>query len=205
VRNKIAWLRNSNLEILGQVGTIALYFTKHTACYEAIFPPPLVFRLLALSLWLVGSWSAYGQQLPFQCPVQPMPVSPALTMQRGPAPLTTCTDVQNIRVNVHFLQHDDGSGNFTEFNDGHPCNPSTATTGYSYANALIWAANGQMNTNPVYCGWHRVAPKRLFLNVFNGCWMASSSTGVAFTAMLRGLMALLSKTTSRCASRPIRY
>lgn len=75
-------------------------------------------------------------------------------MQRGPAPLTTCTDVQNIRVNVHFVQHDDGSGNFTEFNDGHPCNPSTAVTGYSYADALIWAANGQMNTNPVL----RLAP-----------------------------------------------
>jgi len=57
--------------------------------------------------------------------------------------------VQNIRVNIHFLQHDDGTGSFGPFDDGRPGTPGTATTGYDYAQGLLYAMNGQMNQNPV--------------------------------------------------------
>lgn len=80
--------------------------------------------------------------------VQAAPTGLAQTAQRGAATQSSCSEVQNIRVNVHFMQHDDGSGNFTEFNDGHPCNPSTTDTGYSYAQVLIETANDQMDRNP---------------------------------------------------------
>jgi len=59
-----------------------------------------------------------------------------------------CNEIQNIRVNVHFLQHDDGTGNFTAFSDGKPGTPGTATTGYSYAQSLIGACNNQMAASP---------------------------------------------------------
>lgn len=91
-------------------------------------------------------------------------VFPAPGGQAGPQQLppnydptgnsTTCGQVQNIRVNVHFLQHDDGTGNFTTTDDGRPGNPGTATTGYNYAQGLIWACNGQMDQNSVL----RLAP-----------------------------------------------
>ncbi|MBF9223914.1 hypothetical protein I2H31_22625 [Hymenobacter sp. BT662] len=47
------------------------------------------------------------------------------------------------------MQHDNGTGNFTATDDGHPINPNTAVTGYGYAQALIWSCNGQMEQNPV--------------------------------------------------------
>lgn len=76
------------------------------------------------------------------------PVTKEATCSTCPPP-RTCNYVQNIRVNVHFLQHDDGSGNFAADDDGRPGNPSPNTTGYGYAQALIYACNGQMNQNPV--------------------------------------------------------
>ncbi|WP_170865280.1 hypothetical protein [Hymenobacter psychrotolerans] len=45
-------------------------------------------------------------------------------------PVFLCPEIQNIRVNIHFLQHDNGSGNFAAENDGKPGIPSTATNGY---------------------------------------------------------------------------
>jgi len=95
-----------------------------------------------------------------QCAVLPGPGGqagmqlPPPSNPPGPVNPTTCSAVQNIRVNVHFLQHDDGSGNFTATDDGRPGNPSTTATGYDYAQGLIWACNGQMDQNPVL----RLAP-----------------------------------------------
>ena len=70
-------------------------------------------------------------QLPMQCGVVLGPGSnqanPSVAPPQNPGPSTTCFEVQNIRVNVHFLQHDDGTGNFTATDDGRPVNPSTTT------------------------------------------------------------------------------
>lgn len=121
-------------------------------------PPPLrVSKRVRLSitcrlcaLWLFAGFTATAQSQ-MQCVV--LPGTSTTTPQRpdpvGPTTSTTCFEVQNIRVNVHFLQHDDGSGNFGPFDDGRPGNPSTAETGYSYAQGLIYSCNGQMNQNPV--------------------------------------------------------
>lgn len=90
-------------------------------------------------------------QGPMRCVVLPggssAPVTKEATCSTCPPP-RTCNEIQNIRVNVHFLQHDDGSGNFGEFDDGRPGTPGT-TTGYDYAQSLMWAMNGQMDQNPV--------------------------------------------------------
>lgn len=49
---------------------------------------------------------------------------------------------------MHFLQHDNGTGNFSALDDGRPGTPGTNDTGYSYAQALISACNGHMDQNP---------------------------------------------------------
>ena len=86
-------------------------------------------------LWLFGAFTATAQSQ-MQCVV--VPGTSSTTAQR-PNPLgpvaVSCSAVQNIRVNVHFLQHDDGSGNFASFDDGRPGNPGTSTTEYTYAQA----------------------------------------------------------------------
>jgi hypothetical protein len=66
-----------------------------------------------------------------------------------PPPIITCNEVQNIRVNVHFMQHDDGTGNFTANDDGRPGNPNSGTTGFGYAQVLIGTCNDQMDQSPV--------------------------------------------------------
>lgn len=91
---------------------------------------------------LLAGRPAAAQQTPMQCSVvgSPVPVGPvpkAAARAAPAAPAASCNDIQNIRVNVHFLQHDDGSGNFGPFDDGRPGNPGTNVTGYSYAQDLI--------------------------------------------------------------------
>lgn len=65
-----------------------------------------------------------------------------------PVPVPPCTSNQNVRVNIHYIQRDNGSGNFTENNDGRPGTPGTATNGYDYAVGLIWACNDNWNLTP---------------------------------------------------------
>ena len=115
-------------------------------------------RKLLLAVLLAASQPA-AAQAPMQCSVvgSPMPagaISKASASVASAASVTSCTDVQNIRVNVHFLQHDDGTGNFGPFDDGRPGTPGTNDTGYSYAQALIGACNGHMDQNPAL----RLAP-----------------------------------------------
>lgn len=108
-------------------------------------------KLLLAVLLLAGLPAA--AQAPMQCSVvgSPVPAGPipkAAASATSAASVTSCTDIQNIRVNVHFLQHDDGTGNFGPFDDGRPGTPGTNDTGYSYAQALIGACNGHMDQNP---------------------------------------------------------
>jgi hypothetical protein len=49
-----------------------------------------------------------------------------------------------IRVNIHYMLHDDGTGNFTEYDNG---NGNTASTGYDYADSLIYLANYDLANN----------------------------------------------------------
>lgn len=58
-----------------------------------------------------------------------------------------CGSNQNVRVNIHYIQRDNGSGNFAENNDGRPGTPGTATNGYDYAVSLIWACNAGWGQN----------------------------------------------------------
>jgi hypothetical protein len=95
-------------------------------------------------------------QIPMQCAVVPGSNTTSGTSlgsvvpNPDPEPVVfDCLNVQNVRVNVHFLQHDDGTGNFGALDDGHPVNPNTATTGYDYAQSLIYACNGHMDQSPV--------------------------------------------------------
>ena len=131
------------------------------------YPPPPFLRIWSKlgvkGLSLAGFLLLFGQvpvqaqaQSQLQCGVQPganatsAPQGPFASRPNppGPGPSTSnCFEVQNIRVNIHFLQHDDGSGNFTATNDGRPGNPSTATTGYDYAQGLLHACNSQMDQN----------------------------------------------------------
>lgn len=53
-----------------------------------------------------------------------------------------------VRVNVHFVQRDDGTGNFRRFDGGQQCTPDTLQTGYSYAQSLIQSCNEQEGRNP---------------------------------------------------------
>ena len=112
---------------------------------------PLVWLLLLPGLALAQSHSQ------LHCGVQPRagatPPAPDASANRpnlfGPNPSTTaCFEVQNVRVNIHFLQHDNGSGNFTATDDGRPGNPSTTLTGCDYAQGLIYFCNSQMDQNP---------------------------------------------------------
>ena len=123
------------------------------------YPPPqntrqsrFSLRQLLLAVLLAAGLPA-AAQAPMQCVVvgSPVPVgSPSKAAARvaSAARVTSCTDIQNIRVNVHFLQHDDGSGNYGPFDDGRPGTPGTANTGYSYAQALISDCNSSMAQNP---------------------------------------------------------
>ena len=97
-----------------------------------------------------------------QCVVVPGPppgsggkTAPATTItataeppMAAPVNSLPCENTLNVRVSIHYLQHNDGTGNFTAFDDGKPCTPSASVNGYSYAQALLWAMNGQMDQNP---------------------------------------------------------
>lgn len=66
----------------------------------------------------------------------------------------TCSDTLYVQVNVHFVQTDDGKGNFRRFDDGHPCRPDTAWTGYRYAQELLYYANLDQGRNPRFTSRH---------------------------------------------------
>ena len=110
-------------------------------------------RVKLLLAMLLATGQPATAQAPMQCTVlgSPLPANPSSKAAMGAgtaAGATACTDVQNIRVNVHFLQHDNGAGNFGPFDDGRPGTPGTNDTGYSYAQALISDCNSNMAQNP---------------------------------------------------------
>ncbi|GAA4390541.1 M43 family zinc metalloprotease [Hymenobacter koreensis] len=112
-----------------------------------LFTPPYfrIKKLAALVLLACGSLAAAAQEITCSTPPTPadlIPSEPAI------APPLICSQTYNVRVNIHFMQTADGTGNFDQFNDGHPDNPDPGVTGYDYAEALVWAANGQMDINP---------------------------------------------------------
>ena len=115
-----------------------------------------------MSLLLIFSGTAVFAQQAIVCATRPdaavLPVLPSrlnLPANLPDSPPSAvppislgCTSNQNIRVNIHYFQRDNGSGNFTENNDGRPTNPGTLTNGYKYAVDLIWACNGGWSQNP---------------------------------------------------------
>lgn len=106
------------------------------------YPPPrlIVFltALLALSL------RSQAQYMECTTPAS----DPVISARSYPASkLPPCNDIANVRVNVHFVQRSNGTGNFNASNDGRPGNPGPAT-GYTYAESLIWACNEHWDVNP---------------------------------------------------------
>ena len=121
---------------------------------KAYPPTPSVTRRLItrslLGLLLLASLWAEAQER-MTCTTLPSSAATSISQKPGPGepPVQViCGDVQNIRVNIHFMQHDNGMGNFTANNDGRPGTPSTAIDGYGYAKSLIWAMNGEMDQYP---------------------------------------------------------
>jgi hypothetical protein len=57
-----------------------------------------------------------------------------------------CTDLKYIKLNIHFMLKSDGTGNYTEYDNGKiPANP--ARNGFWYAQALIDASNSRLANN----------------------------------------------------------
>lgn len=112
-------------------------------------PPRSYFHKILFTCILL-SFTAFltAQAQQTSCVVLPAEASTPGTNEAPVYNIPNCNSIQNVRVNVHFVQYDNGSGNFTANDDGRPGTPGTALTGYSYAQSLIWAANGQWDNNP---------------------------------------------------------
>jgi hypothetical protein len=114
---------------------------------------------------LLRPWATVVAQIPMECAVITS-TGPVVSLKGAPGnPYLLCNAIQNIRVNIHFLQHDNGNGSTTAWDDGRPGNPGAALTGYDYAQSLIWACNGQMDQNPPL----RLAPAIRLPRYPNGC------------------------------------
>ena len=57
---------------------------------------------------------------------------------------TTCSQTVYLKVNFHFMLKSDGTGNFTEYDDGMG---NTNYNGYMYAQDLVNSANGNIQNN----------------------------------------------------------
>lgn len=115
---------------------------------RTVAPPPQRYRLVVAALlwatlWLVAR-PGYGQETRFQCSARQDNVMEGEPDTR-PRP---CYNTMYVRVNVHFMLNDDGTGNFRRFDSGHPCTPDTINTGYLYAQSLIGTCNNHQDVNP---------------------------------------------------------
>lgn len=60
-------------------------------------------------------------------------------------PLVSNPSIYNIRINVHYMLRNDGTGNFTETND--PFNSNVGYNGYRFAAEILNFANGRLSNN----------------------------------------------------------
>jgi hypothetical protein len=95
------------------------------------------------------------------------------------APCPQPTTFRKLRINVHYLLKNDGTGNFNETGDGGTSTNSNYT-GYSYATALIDLANKLLNDNenrPVMPSELQTASqKTMFSYQLNGVFFDKNSS-----------------------------
>lgn len=79
------------------------------------------------------------------CIVSPNPNPPNPNILSSNCPLISAPSIYNIRVNIHYILRDNGTGNFTETND--PFSSNVGYNGYRFASEIFGYMNERLANN----------------------------------------------------------